>query len=100
MGSKQEVMGLIGRWDYVRVPVTRPRKCREPSSDRPARSDPAADRCVPPVWDRPHGKRAIHVGATEQLCVRRGGGWQGELKSCAAPGDTGGPQVTAMRLDD
>src|SRR6202790_2595244 len=47
--------------------------------------------------NRPFG---YQVGATEELCVRRGRGWQGELKSCTTPGDTCGPQVTAMRLDD
>ena len=102
--GEQEVMGRnrVCR-DYVWMPRDSPQEqCREAWFDSRAGSDPAVDQRVPTVWDRPHGKRplAIHVGAAEQSCVRRGGAWQGELKSCAAPGDTGGPQVTAMRLDD
>src|SRR3984893_1433358 len=38
--------------------------------------------------------------AMPTLCERRGRGGQGELKSCASPGGTGGPQVSAMRLND
>src|SRR5260370_41470537 len=34
------------------------------------------------------------------LCVRRDRSGQGELKSCNLPGDGGGPQAAAMRLDD
>jgi hypothetical protein len=34
------------------------------------------------------------------LCVRRERGGQGELKSCTPPESTGGPQATAMRLND
>jgi hypothetical protein len=45
------------------------------------------------VWESPSRKRRL-AATLEQLrrsCVRGGRGWQGELKSCAAPRDTCGP---------
>jgi hypothetical protein len=35
-----------------------------------------------------------------RLCVRRDRGGKGELKSCTAPGSTGGPQAAAMGFND
>src|ERR1700720_2448714 len=54
------------------------------------------------VWDSPYGKRQLPTMLEQlrRLCVRRSRGGQGELKSCASPGGTGGPQVPAMRLND
>jgi hypothetical protein len=50
-----------------RLPVTRPRKCREPSFDRRARPRPGgADQRVLTVWDRSYGKRTLAI-TLEQL---------------------------------
>lgn len=51
------------------------RKCREVSIDRRARPGPRdADQRVPTVWDPSVWKTDVgyHVGATGELCVRRG----------------------------
>jgi hypothetical protein len=42
---------------------------------------------------QPIGKTNVgyDVGATEELCVRRDRGWQGEVKRCAASRGAGGP---------
>jgi hypothetical protein len=54
------------------------------------------------VWDSPYGKRWLGLMLEQlcKLCVRRGRGGQGELKSCTARGSAAGPQATAMRLND
>src|SRR6202051_4320810 len=54
------------------------------------------------VWDSPYGKRqlATMLEQLRRLSERHGRGGQGELKSCASPGGTGGPQVSAMRFND
>jgi hypothetical protein len=92
--GKQEVIWRIGfAGNTSGCPVTRPKNNAASLGSIDERGQSQPDQRVPTMWDRPHGKRplAIHAGATEQSCVGRGGGGQGELKSCAAPGDTGGP---------
>ena len=54
------------------------------------------------VSGSPYRKRqlATMLEQLRRLCVRRGRGGQGELKSCTAPGSTNAPQATAMRFND
>src|SRR5438128_12465909 len=60
-------------------------------------STPATGNPSPPIFYR---EQALMTQQMERLCVRRDRGRQGELKSCAPPRGTGGPQASAMRLDD
>src|SRR5258708_36837953 len=62
----------------------------------------ALDWRVLTVWDSPHREQRLATTWEQlgRLCVRRDRGRQGELKSCAPPRGTGGPQAAAMRLDD
>jgi len=46
---------------------------------------------VPALW---------YFGSSQWLRVGRDGGRQGELKSCTLAGSAGGPQASAMRLND
>src|ERR1700736_5114581 len=54
------------------------------------------------VCDSPYGQRQLPTmfELLRRLDVRPSRDGQGELKSCASPGGTGGPQVPAMRLND
>jgi hypothetical protein len=72
------------------------------SSDEHGSGPSGVDWRVLTVRDSPYRKRrlAITWEKMRRLCVRPDRRRQGELKSGAPPGGTGGPQAAAMRLND